>query len=110
MDPSKIPGIDLSKIPALFPPKGVESNFVNPYSIGSQLIRVGAIFLALMGLCVLIRFYTKIFIQHSWGWEDCESASACTRWVNMLTIGRAMYTCGGEKYSLEVCGLPLITS
>lgn len=78
MDPTKLPEVaDLSKIPAMFPPDGVESNFVNPYSNGPKLTRLSAIFLALMGLCVLIRFYTKIFIKHSWGWDDCESAS---RW------------------------------
>ena len=75
MDPTKLPGVYLSKIPALFPPNGVESNFFNPYSIGPRLTTLSAIFLALMCLCVLIRFYTKIFIKHSWGLDDCESAS-----------------------------------
>lgn len=86
MDPTKLPGIGLSKSPALFPPKGVESNFVNPYSIGPILTRLSAIFLALMSLCVLIRFYTKIFIKHSWGWDDCESVSACTMGLIYLQL------------------------
>lgn len=72
MDPAKLPGIDLSKFPALLPPSGVESNFVNPYSIGPKLTTLSLIFLTLMGLSVSIRFYTKIFIKHSWGLEDCE--------------------------------------
>lgn len=76
MDPTKLPGLDLSKFPAMIPPNGVESNFVNPYSIGPKLTGLSAIFLALMALCVLIRFYTKIFIKYSWGWDDCESASS----------------------------------
>lgn len=75
MDPTKLPGVDLSKIPAMGPPNGVESNFVNPYSIGPKLTTLSVIFLVLMGLCVLIRFYTKIFIKHSWGLDDCESAA-----------------------------------
>lgn len=78
MDPTNLPGADLSKLPALLPPKGVESNFVNPYSIGPKSTSLIAIFLALMGLCVSIRFYTKIFIKHAWGWDDCGSASSCT--------------------------------
>lgn len=86
MDPTELPGIGLSKSPALLPPKGVESNFVNPYSIGPVLTRLSAIFLALMSLCVLIRFYTKIFIKHSWGWDDCESVSACTMGLIYLQL------------------------
>lgn len=58
----------------MVPPQRVESNFVNPFSIGPRLTILSVVFLVLMGLCVLIRFYTKIFIKDSWGLDDCESA------------------------------------
>lgn len=77
MDPTKLPRVDLSKIPALPPPIGVESNFVNAYSIGPKLTTLSVIFLVLMGLSVSIRFYTKKFIKHSWGLDDCEFSAVC---------------------------------
>ena len=59
-------------IPALTPPPGVASNFIDRQSRGSDLIITSAICLTLMSLLVMIRFYTKIYIKHKLGWDDCK--------------------------------------
>lgn len=69
-----IDSIDLSaigKFPALIPPHGEHSNFVNPYSRGPEVVIASSICLALMLSMVIMRFFTKIHIKHRWGWDDC---------------------------------------
>lgn len=62
-------------LPALFPPTGVTSNFVDPISRGKDLIVTSALCITLMVVCIAIRFYTKLRIKNAWGWDDCESLS-----------------------------------
>ena len=60
----------LAELPALQPPPGITSNFVDPVTNGYQLVGVGSFLLALMILFVLNRFYTKIFISKKFKWDD----------------------------------------
>lgn len=69
MDPSKY--TDLSKIPALRPPPGVESNFENPSGIGTTIVVVKVVFLVLMFFFLLTRFYVKASITRGLWWDDC---------------------------------------
>ena len=62
-------------LPALFPPPGVTSNFVNPETRGPALVVTSAICITLMVVCVAVRFYTKIHIKKTWGWDDCSYGS-----------------------------------
>ena len=62
----------LKDIPVLAPPPGVRSNFDNPHSLDVDLIAVNAVFLPLMAVSVGIRLYTRVFIAHAPGWDDCE--------------------------------------
>lgn len=67
--------IDLSALgefPALIPPPGVQPNFVNPFSRGPDVVIASSICLALMLVMVIVRFFTKLYIKHRWGWDDCE--------------------------------------
>lgn len=77
MDLSLYPeGADLSKIPALSPPPGIVSNFVNPVNRANITIIPCAGIVAVMILFVFLRMYTKMYITHSIGWDDCKSASS----------------------------------
>ena len=67
------PGVPLSEIPALQPPPGVKSNFVDPPSYANALIAVNAVFLAFMLIALTIRIFTKSILLHSLGWDDCKS-------------------------------------
>ncbi|MCJ1432718.1 hypothetical protein MMC27_002075 [Xylographa pallens] len=66
---SKLDGF-LDSIPALAPPAGTESNFIDPQTAASSLIAVNAIFLPLMLIAVVIRIYAKSCIVHAMGWDD----------------------------------------
>ena len=66
------PGIDLSKIPVMKPPPGMTSNFINPPSIGNTIIIVTVIFVTLMLGFVVVRIYTRGFLNRSFGLDDCE--------------------------------------
>lgn len=72
-DPNNLPSsMDLSQIPAGRPPPGVVPNFKNPESLADSVIIVNSIFLALMLVFLTIRIYTKQFIAHGLGWDDCK--------------------------------------
>jgi hypothetical protein len=58
--------------PALPPPAGVQSNFIDPPSQATALICLNAIFLALMLIVVTVRMYVKGRVLHNLGWDDCE--------------------------------------
>lgn len=83
MDLSLYPnGADLSNIPALSPPAGIMSNFIDPANRANITIIPCAGIVAVMILFVFLRMYTKIYITGSTGWDDCESApfqSVCSR-------------------------------
>ena len=73
MDLSLYPeGADLSKIPALDPPPGITSNFLDPVNRANITVIPCAGIVAVMILFVFLRMYTKIYITHSTGWDDCK--------------------------------------
>ncbi|KAL8906327.1 MAG: hypothetical protein Q9207_002102 [Kuettlingeria erythrocarpa] len=70
MDPSEI----TPNTPAMRPPPGVESNFVNPRSQETANIILHTICLVLTTLFLVMRLYTRHFISHWLGWDDCIQA------------------------------------
>lgn len=95
MDPNSQYSSGLSGFPALLPPPGVSSDFIHPKSIGQRVTIASTICLTLMTLCVIVRFYTKLFIKHVWGWDDCEPLFHCK--LNLLMASRFLYTCNGKE-------------
>lgn len=61
-----------SDLPAMPPPPGVTPNFVNPQNRTDVYVVVYTIFSSLVVLFVSLRFYAKIWITRSVGWDDCE--------------------------------------
>ena len=58
-------------LPAHWPPPGTISNFIDPVTRGPALVISSAIAVTLMVLAVTVRFYTKLYIRKTWGWDDC---------------------------------------
>ena len=65
-----IPYSILAQIPAMQPPAGVTSNFIDPPSHNTAIIALNTVFLALMLPVVSIRLYVKAHILHTMGWDD----------------------------------------
>ena len=59
-------------VPSGLPPPGVQSNLINPTTQKVPIIVLNAVFTFLMTITVLIRFYVRIFLTRSTGWDDCE--------------------------------------
>ena len=52
-----------------------------------------------MVICVTIRFYTKLYIKKTWGWDDCL---CCSRLVlPALNFSRDMYTSYGKTVVID---------
>ena len=66
MDPSQI----TPSTPAIPPPPGVTSNFVNPHTRAPVAIIFISIAISLMWLVVMTRLYSKAWILRSFGWDD----------------------------------------
>ena len=68
--------MDFAKnLPALPPPKGVDSQFDHPRSLAPSIIAVNATFLPLMIIAVGVRLYTRKFVANALGWDDCKLVS-----------------------------------
>ncbi|KAG4033762.1 hypothetical protein MFRU_004g02650 [Monilinia fructicola] len=67
---SGLPPEVLSKLPAVAPPPGVTSNFVNPVSRGWVLTLVSSILAGMMIICYAIRVYTRFAIVRRLTWCD----------------------------------------
>ena len=64
--------MDYTKIPALKPPPGVKSNFVNPSSYDGAGIATTAICVTLVTLAVGARLVTKGWVMKKLATEDCK--------------------------------------
>lgn len=60
------------QVGVLPPPPGVTVDFDNPQSNALGTVVVAYLFLVLTILFVGARFYTKIAISRSVGWDDCK--------------------------------------
>ena len=61
-----------ANLPALVPPPGVLSNFDNPKTLAPSLVAVNVTFIPLMVIAVALRMYSRGFIVHALGWDDCR--------------------------------------
>lgn len=60
----------MENYPALPPPSGVVPNFVDPETRAPVIIVFCALSLGLMWPILITRLYSKIWILHSFGWDD----------------------------------------
>ena len=71
IDPSILPS--LADLPAGVPPKGVEANFHNPFTLAPLIYSIGTIFVFIVLFFVGVRFYAKMFLIGGYTWDDRES-------------------------------------
>ncbi|PYI00525.1 hypothetical protein BO78DRAFT_438518 [Aspergillus sclerotiicarbonarius CBS 121057] len=57
-------------IPAVAPPPGLTSNFVDPPHCGTKFIVVNCVFLPLAVLALGVRTWTRLFVVRSVSWDD----------------------------------------
>ena len=62
----------LHHVPALAPPPGVKSNFINPESQALMVVVASVLCLALIIPISLLRFYTSLWIKKSLKADDSE--------------------------------------
>ena len=70
----------LATFPALSPPAGVKSNFVDPESRAGTFRAVAYTSLSIMMVFLLLRIYTRARVNRMFGADDCECplCSACS--------------------------------
>ena len=61
----------LAHTPALEPPKGVTSNFVDPYSLQPLMIGIVVLCLVLTAIAIGMRVYTRVRTVKT-RWEECK--------------------------------------
>lgn len=71
-------------MPALPPPAGQISDFVNPDYNGASFVAVTSVFLALAVISLTIRVWTRVFIVGNFGTDDCKSRDLC-QWKHSLS-------------------------
>lgn len=64
-------------VPALPPPAGQTSNFVDPVYIGTRFLVVNCVFLPLAVIALAVRTWTRLFVVRSFRTDDCE----CRGWI-----------------------------
>lgn len=64
----------LYNFPAMPPPVGMKSNFIDPPTLGPRLAALNAIFLTLMLIVVSGRIYARAIVTHSVGYDDCNAS------------------------------------
>lgn len=58
--------------PALQPPPGIHPNFVNPEDLHIAIVVTLVLCVSISTLVFWMRVYTKLYIIHRTGWEDCK--------------------------------------
>ncbi|KAL4807936.1 hypothetical protein BDV18DRAFT_159145 [Aspergillus unguis] len=61
---------DPNLTPALAPPPGEKTNFVDPVYDGTRFVIVHAIFLAISFTAIAVRLWTRTFIARGFRWDD----------------------------------------
>ncbi|KAF9891614.1 hypothetical protein FE257_003625 [Aspergillus nanangensis] len=59
-----------SIVPAMEPPAGQTSNFVDPPYVGTKFVVVNCVFLPLATVAVLVRTWTRVMLVRSFQWDD----------------------------------------
>ncbi|KAL6238782.1 hypothetical protein BDW75DRAFT_236981 [Aspergillus navahoensis] len=84
--------------PAMPPPPGVESNFVDPPSRQTSVIVMASIFVPLMFLAVATRVYVRTRVIRNWGWDDTTCVLAAigslanmASYMKLLDLGLGLH-------------------
>ena len=70
----------IENIPFGAPPPGQSSNFENPETRGPAVAVVCSVFIALLWPILLLRLYSKVWVTHSFGWDDGKHSLRVPFW------------------------------
>lgn len=88
--PSPSPTLPPDQRPALEPPPDLTPNFVDPPGDGRSIIAICAILLALTSVTLLLRMYTRCFVNRRVWWDDYTMVVA---WIGLFGFaGIVMWT------------------
>lgn len=94
-----IPSVMASSIvPAMPPPAGQTSNFVDPPYIGTRFLVVNCVFLPLAVIALAVRTWTRLFIVRSFRFDDCEWMSRIKGWPRWLVLDLMIFALVGLLY------------
>ena len=71
-------------IPAMEPPPGQVSNFVDPPYSGAKFVVVNCVFLPIALIALAVRTWTRVVVVRSVAWDDCK----CYRAVHRAKLGK----------------------
>ncbi|KAI0890591.1 uncharacterized protein GGS22DRAFT_194561 [Annulohypoxylon maeteangense] len=92
----------VSPTPALQPPPGVASNFVNPESLaGKNNIAMG-VSIPLITISFFLRVYVRIWIRRTWVFEDWLALTAWASTVSLAGVGTATMAHNGGKHGYDI--------
>lgn len=97
-------GLDLTKIPLVAPPKGIQPNFDNPTStLAPAIIAVSAVMVVLTFSLVVMRLYSNHHSARTFGYDDCKSHHPPTSgpMTRLMLAFRDMYCCNNPA---DGCG------
>ncbi|MCJ1382008.1 hypothetical protein MMC17_005120 [Xylographa soralifera] len=76
----------LSHVPALAPPPGIESNFVNPQNQSLSFLLVTSTLFGVMTIFFINRIYTKVLIIRKYTWDDLTIIIAFTSSIAYFVV------------------------
>lgn len=86
----------LQPTPALSPPLGETSNFINPESLSKWITLCVTICLSVTGIVFLLRTYVRIVVKRKWILEDCEFSFSCRQSVSLTFHRYVLYLLGEQ--------------
>ena len=69
-------GLDLSKIPSMLPPPGLQPDFVDPTTLAEPIVAISSTTSALAIILLSARLYSTVRITRSTGYDDCACIAA----------------------------------
>ncbi|RDL40095.1 Uncharacterized protein BP5553_00074 [Venustampulla echinocandica] len=100
IDPSLLPL--LVDLPAGTPPKGVEANFENPFTLAPLVHSIGSIFVFIMLCFVTARFYYKIFLIRRYTWDDLTCLIATLGTIEQLITASIISKAGAGTHQWDL--------
>ncbi|KAE8150334.1 hypothetical protein BDV25DRAFT_154543 [Aspergillus avenaceus] len=89
-------------VPAMNPPPGLTSNFIDPPYIGAKFVVVNAVFLPIAVLSLLLRTWTRLFVVRSFRWDDSLMIMAMLLSCAMTGITVDMLNFGLGKHMWDI--------
>ena len=102
MASSLLQGVDLSHVPAMQPPPGVQPNFVNPITMAQPVIAISVATSILAITLLSARLYSSRRITRSAGYDDCACIAAMALSLNFMGLVSTKRKYGRHPWDIPV--------